>query len=75
MPIDGLRWELVYENLRRVMRTSRSSISRFSSKSAPQRLLYLLPDNSRTRYEPRCYQFVVFECVRKLALTGLLIFM
>ena len=26
------------------------------------------------RYEPRCYQFVVFECVRKLALTGLLIF-
>ena len=25
-------------------------------------------------YEPRCYQFVVFECVRKLALTGLLIF-
>ncbi|EGB12426.1 hypothetical protein AURANDRAFT_61102 [Aureococcus anophagefferens] len=27
------------------------------------------------RYEPRCYQFVVFECIRKLALTGLLIFM
>ncbi|KAK7233307.1 hypothetical protein SO694_00109010 [Aureococcus anophagefferens] len=26
-------------------------------------------------YEPRCYQFVVFECVRKLALTGLLIFL
>ena len=25
-------------------------------------------------YEPRCYQFVVFECARKLALTGLLIF-
>ena len=25
-------------------------------------------------YEPRCYQFVVFECIRKLALTGLLIF-
>ena len=25
-------------------------------------------------YEPRCYLFVVFECVRRLMLTGLLIF-
>ncbi len=25
-------------------------------------------------YEPRCYLFVVFECGRRLALTGLLIF-
>ncbi|KAH8076346.1 DNA-directed 5'-3' RNA polymerase [Aureococcus anophagefferens] len=32
-------------------------------------------DGAGRRYEPRCYQFVVFECVRKLALTGLLIFL
>ena len=25
-------------------------------------------------FEPRCYLFVVYECVRRLALTGLLIF-
>ena len=25
-------------------------------------------------FEPRCYLFVVFECLRRLALTGLLIF-
>ena len=35
----------------------------------------LCRSGSRVRYEPRCYQFVVFECFRKLALTGLLIFM
>jgi hypothetical protein len=46
----------------------------FEERAAASRV-NLLPNDPCARYEPRCYQFVVFECIRKLALTGLLIFM
>ena len=64
------------ESSRSATPTSQSTTSVFSLKSTIIRvlLLYSRINRAERRYEPRCYQFVVFECVRKLALTGLLIF-
>ena len=44
-------------------------IKRRSEDKSIQHLEFLFRD-----YEPRTYLFIVFECVRRLALTGMLIF-